>query len=203
MKHINLTTTRGKAKDTALNTKEKEILLNKLNFKDKIIYILGCEAGLRVTEIAQLRFSWFEKVEINNKIIYSLNIPDQDRDILNKKKLFKTKNREARTTYIFNSELGSYLYAFYESNTNGLQLTRQGIHYKVKSWLKYLPNKIRLHPHSLRATAQNKFKFELQLDDSFIQLCFGWKDIKTVLNHYRTLNKQSGESYLFNKINDI
>lgn len=201
MKHINLVNKRGVSKEHALELEERKILDNNLKQKDRVIYILGSQAGLRVTEIEQMRFNWLKWVTFEDKKILSINIPDKDRNIRNKFKLFQTKNRKSRTTYIFDNELATMLYTWYEINNDGLNISRQAIHKRVKSWNKHVKRADNnLHPHALRSTAQNIWKYELGHDDIFIQLCFGWKDANTMLKHYRTMNKASGESYLINKL---
>ena len=197
MIEIELKEKRGASKDHALTLKEREKLERNLNKEHKIIYILGSQAGLRVTEIEQMRFSWIEWQQFGDKKVLAINIPQSDRNILNKYRVFQTKNRNPRTTYIFNIELATQIYTWYESNTEGIQITRQAVHKKVKTWNKWLLREENtIHPHALRSTAQNIWKFELGFDDTFIQLCFGWKDLNTMMKHYRTMNKSSGESYL-------
>ena len=193
---------RGSAKDHSLSLKERDILNKELKQKDKVIYILGSLAGLRVTEIEQCRFSWLDWVEFEDKKILAINIPNKDRNVRNKLKTFQTKNRDCRTTYIFDIEKATYIYTWFESNIDGLLISRQRIHAKVKNWNKYLLRELNnLHPHALRSTAQNIWKFEMNLDDIFIQLCFGWKDMNTMVKHYRSMNKNSGESYLIQQFN--
>jgi len=201
MIEIDLRQKRGSSKDHSLNMKEREILEKELTAKNKIIYLLGAYAGLRVTEIEQMRFSWLEWKTINDKKVLAINLPNQDRNILNKLKQFKTKNRNSRTTYIFNIEFAQNIFTWYEINKDGIQMTRQAIHQRVKNWNKYLNRENNnLHCHALRSTAQNIWKFELGFDDIFIQLCFGWKDLNTMVQHYRTMNVSSGESYLYSKL---
>lgn len=199
--HIDLREKRGSAKDHALELEERKILESTLTKKNKIIYILGAYAGLRCEEIAQTRFSWLKWLELENKKVLAINIPAKDRDLRNPLKLFQTKKRDSRTTYIFNDEYAVYLYTWLESNERGLLMSRQSIHKRVAKWNALINRQEnKLHPHALRSTAQNIYKFEYGFDDIFIQLCFGWKDMNTMLKHYRTMNKASGESYLINQI---
>lgn len=201
MIEIDLQQERGSAKEHSLTLKERQILEKELKNKDRIIYIVGSYAGLRVTEIAQCRFSWFEYILVGDKKVLAVNIPSKDRDSRNKYKLFQTKNRTARTTYIFDLELATEVYAYYKYNSEGLLISRERIWQRIKTWNKYLARENNnIHPHALRSTAQNIWKFELGHDDTFIQLCFGWKDFNTMVSHYRTMNKASGESYLIGKL---
>jgi len=207
MKHIDIRDKRGSAKDHALEVKERKLLEDNLSKQDKIIYILGSYAGMRVEEIEQMRFSWLEWIQFDDKKILAINIPNKDRNVRNKLKQFKTKNKDSRTTYIFNPEFATYVYTWYETHEDGLKISRQAIWKRVKKWNKLLNRENNsLHPHALRSTAQNIWKFELGFDDVFIQLCFGWGDMNTMITHYRTMNKASGESYLYqqlkNKKND-
>lgn len=203
---INLQQKRGSAKDHALDDKERKILEKKLKKKDRIIYYLGAYAGMRVTEIEQCRFNWLEWKEFDNKKVLAINIPSKDKDVRNKKVTrneFNSKSRLARTTYIFDETIAPRIYDFYESNPDGLYISRQRIHARVKNWNKYVGREENtLHPHALRSSAQNLWKFEYKFDDIFIQLCFGWKDANTMLQHYRTMNKASGESYLKGVLNN-
>lgn len=202
MIEIDLRQKRGSAKDHALEQNDRKILERELTKENKIIYILGSYAGMRAEEIEQMRFSWLEWVEFEDKKILSINIPSQDRNVRNKLKKFQTKSRDMRTTYIFNPEFATYLFTWYESKEDGLKISRQAIWKRVKKWNKIINRESNLlHPHALRSSAQNLWKFEYGYDDVFIQLCFGWKDMNTMLRHYRTMNKASGQSYLIQQLN--
>lgn len=202
MIHIDIREKRGASKDHALTLEERKILDDSLKQKDKVIYLLGGLAGLRVTEIAQMRFSWLKWQTFNEKKVLEISIPNEDRDSRNKLKKFQTKTRSARTTYIFDIQYAQFIETWFENNKDGLLMSRQAIHKRVKNWNKLINREENtLHPHALRSTAQNIWKFELGFDDVFIQLCFGWKDLNTMMTHYRTMNKASGESYLISKLN--
>ena len=203
-----------KSKDLVLSPNQRSYLINKLeNKKHRIIFILGCYSGLRVSEIIQCRFSWLRFEMINNKRILEINIPKYDRDIKNKNKLWVSKNTKKkkvklkdigkeRTTYIFENEFANEVYFWYENNPLGINMTRQNITSFVvqKEFMKILlleyKDLDKITTHSLRATFQNYCKFEKGFDDTFIQLILGHEDISITLNHYRTMNKESGKSYL-------
>ena len=202
---IDLTEKRGSAKDHAIDESERKILESNLKDKDIIIYYLGAYAGMRVTEIEQCRLSWLNYKEFSANKVLAINIPSKDKDVRNKKVTrneFNSKSRLARTTYIFDPLIANDVYNFYKYNPDGLYISRQRIHARVKAWNKYLGrDENTIHPHALRSSAQNLWKFEYKHDDIFIQLCFGWKDANTMLQHYRTMNKASGESYLKGVLN--
>jgi len=204
MKEINLRAT-GHSKDKALTPSERDRLRTELKHeKLRIVFILGAYAGLRCREIAQTRFSWIEWQEIEGKKILVLNIPTEARDIRNKYKLFRPKTKVGRTTYIFDNELANEVYFYYKHNIDGLVVSESYIRREVRKHfntmlgrsLDYEDKHLAVSTHALRSTAQNYFKFELGHADEFIQLCFGWKDLRTIQNHYRTMNRASGESYL-------
>lgn len=204
MEYIDLRNKRGSAKEHSLNLKERKILEQNLAKQNKIIYILGAQAGMRAEEIEQTRFNWLEWVEFQNQNVLSINVPNFDRNVRKKIKQFKTKNRDGRTTYIFDRDFAQYLYTWYESHEDGLKISRQAIWKRVKKWNVLINREDNsLHPHALRSTAQNIWKFEFGFDDIFIQLCFGWKDMNTMIKHYRTMNKASGESYLIQQLNKL
>lgn len=202
MKIINLKKKTGTAKEHSLTIEERKILEKEIkNIKHRVIYYLGCYAGLRVQEISQCRWNWIQIIDNGNNKILEINIPNIDNDSRNAKKQFQTKNRESRTTYILDTEIAVFIYTWFSMKTKGVLLSRIQIYNIVHSWNIYIQRPVNtIHPHCLRATAQNIYKFEYNLDDIFIQLCFGWKDMKTVMNHYRTMNKQSGEMYLLQKL---
>ena len=204
MIHIDLRNKRGSAKEHSLVLSERKILEDNLTKKNKIIYILGTQAMMRAEEIEQTRFSWLEWVKFKENKILAINIPSFDRNARNKLKQFKTKNRTKRTTYIFNANFANYLYSWYENQEDGLMISRQAIWKRVKKWNKIINRQDNLlHPHALRSTGNNIWKFEYGFDDVFIQLCGGWKDLNTMVTHYRTLNKASGESYLVQQLSKM
>ena len=200
--HIDVRNKRGKAKDKALTQAERQSLRDEIkNSNHGIIFVLGAYAGMRSEEIAQCRLSWLEWKTFNNKKCLAINIPARDRDAKNKAKIFQTKTRSERTTYIFDMELSYKVHTWYLHNVDGLLISNRYIRQVVRLVFNNIigrdvNDQNHLHTHALRSSAQNLWKFEYKFDDTFIQLCFGWKDARTMLSHYQTMNKSSGESYL-------
>jgi integrase len=196
---IDLKQKRGSAKDKALIPDERTLLIKSLDKSDKIIFILGAYAGLRVGEICQTRLEWLSWKEINfNGFTKALciKIPAEDKDIRNAYKIWRNKKRTMRTTYIFNLEFASYVQSFFEMG-NTISLSRQSINNKLVKWNKYLNRKEKLlTPHALRATATNYMIQELQLPMWFVQGCLGHKDSKTTARHYLSIGQAQQESFL-------
>lgn len=201
-----------RSKDLALLEDEFKLLENKLeDIRHTIILILGAVAGMRVQEICQCRFTWLRKTILEGEEVLEINIPDEDKDTRSGKRWYvknttkvyvdaktgeEMKDPKARTTYLFEDKYINIVYTWFQSNKMGLQMTRQNITTEIvkKKFGKIIER--HLTTHSLRATAQNRWKFEYGYDDTFIQLCFGIVDVRTIQKHYRTLNKASGEQYL-------
>jgi len=197
MKIINLNQ-RGKygsAKDKALSpNKRDEVYKNIRDQTDKVIFILSAYAGLRVGEIEQMRSEWIERTHFNKKEVLAINIPAEDRNIKNKKMIWRPKTRRQRTTYIFDKELFLEVETYFR-------------HYPlIKLSIRSIQNRVYkmcgVSIHSLRATAQNYYKYELQLPTEIIAVMLGHRDVRTTLQHYTTLNKAQAESYLVNKFGD-
>jgi integrase len=197
MKYIDLREKRGKASDKALSPDERKLLLETLtDDKNRQVLILGGFAGLRPTEICQCRFSWLEKGSFNNVEVLKINIPAEDRDSRNALKIWRTKTRKERTTYIFDSNLINEVYFWFKNNPKGLQISRVALHYRIKEYFCKVINKEKFSAHALRSSAQNYMRYEKVLPDNVIQIFLGHSDIRTTMKHYNSLTKASAESYL-------
>ena len=179
----------GSAKDKALTPDKRKELLSLLSGKEKIIFILGAYAGLRVGEIQQARKEWICRKVFNNKEVLAITIPNECRDIKNKYKIWRPKTKRARTTYIFDPQIFSDVEAYF-NYVDDLKLSVRGI--QALSYRKFETS-----IHSLRATAQNYFKYELNLPTEIIAVMLGHRDIRTTLQHYTSLNTAQAESFLF------
>lgn len=198
MKTINLTEKRGSAKDKALTPTEREKLYPTIkNDKYEIIFLLGAYAGLRVGEIVQCRFKWLEIIKTEDKEILAINIPNEDRDIFNKLKLWRPKTKRERSTYILESNFLYKVYEWFKNNPDGVQMTRQAIdNYIRRRWIPVLGRNF--SAHALRSTAQNYMRYEKGIDPIVIQGFLGHADARTTLKHYNSMNKASSEAYLTN-----
>lgn len=207
------------SKNLALKLDEfKSLEKGLIDIRHQVILILGGIAGMRVQEICQCRLTWLRKTELEGKEVLEINIPDEDKDTksgktwkiknttstiyYDKKTGEYSKESKARTTYLFEDKYINIIYTWFQSKPLGLQMTRQNVTTQiVKKKFGEIINR-HLTTHSLRATAQNKWKFQYNYDDTFIQLCFGIVDIRTIQKHYRTLDKATGEQYLLNRIKE-
>ncbi len=191
MKEINLNS-RGKygsAKDKALSpNKRKEVLKSLKDDKNKVLFILGAYAGMRVGEIEQCRLNWLERLDIEGKEVLAINIPHECRDINNKYSIWRPKTKNGRTTYLFDKELYLEVENFYKYN-EGFSIGIRALQnrcYKITG----------VSPHALRATAQNYFKYEEGFTAEVIATILGHKDIRTTLQHYNSMNRAQVEAYL-------
>jgi len=183
----------GSAKDKALNPSARDELFRKLtNLRDRTILILGCYGGLRVGEIQQVRKDWLKRQKINDKEVLTITIPDECRDINNLYKLWRPKTKRGRTTYLFNKELWLEVENYYNYNIS--------IQLGIRAIQNISYNKFNVNIHSLRAMAQNYFKFEMNMPIEVIAVLLGHKDIKTTTKHYMSLNSAQAESYLLQKL---
>ena len=191
---INTRVKYGSAKDKALTpSKRKEVYKSLDNAKDRTIFILGAYAGLRVGEIQQCRKEWLQRVSINNKEVLAITIPDECRDINNLYSLWRPKTKRGRVTYIIDKEFYLDVENYYNNNDKGIKLTIRAIQNRVYKMCS-------VSVHSLRATAQNYFKYELGYTAEVIATLLGHKDIRTTLQHYNSMNNAQVEAYLINKL---
>jgi integrase len=183
----------GSAKDKALHPSARDELFNKLtNLRDRTILILGCYGGLRVGEIQQVRKEWLKRQKINDKEVLTITIPEECRDINNLYKLWRPKTKRGRTTYLFNKELWLEVENYYNYNIS--------IQLGIRAIQNISYNKFNVNIHSLRAMAQNYFKFEMNMPIEVIAVLLGHKDINTTTKHYMSLNSAQAESYLLQKL---
>jgi integrase len=201
MKHIDIREKRGSGKDKALAPEERLKLLQQLKEdKHRIVLLLGAYAGLRPNEICQCRFSWLEKKVIGEKEVLAINIPEEDRDIKNKLKIWRPKTRKKRTTYIFESDIYNEVFFWYKSNPNGIFISRQAVHNFVKSYFIPIIEREDFSTHALRSTCQNYLLYEKNYEVKFVAIALGHSDIRTTQKFYTTMNKASAESYLINQL---
>lgn len=188
---------RGSAKDKALTPDEKKLLLDKLtDQKDRIILILCSFAGLRIGEAIQVRKEWLRWTTIdNNKRIIEINIPAEDKNIIEGLRVWRTKNRKARTTIILNEALASEVFTFYNSGLE-IGLTERAIFKRIAKKWTLIINRSNLCPHALRSTAINYMVQELGLDPFAVQIMCGHENFKTTTNHYLSKGKPQLMSYL-------
>lgn len=205
MKVINLRTPYGSSKDKALEPRERELLFKEVkDRKTRIILILGAYAGLRVGEMRQCRFSWLEFKDINEQEVLCINIPDEDRHVENKLKIWRPKTRKGRTTYVLNNKYAHELFAWYENN-ECIDMCEDHISmYVIKKKLNLILERTEnlLTAHALRSTYQNYLLYECNYEPKFIAVVLGHKDIRTTMKHYNTMNKASAESYLKGVMNN-
>jgi integrase len=186
----------GSSKDKALTpNKREEVYKNLKDNKDKVIFILSAYAGLRVGEIYQMRKEWLERTFFNEKEVLKINIPNECRDIRNKYRIWRPKTKSGRSTYIFDKERFLEVESFFNYNES-LGLAIRTIQYRVYKMCG-------VSIHSLRATAQNYFKYEMNFPAEVIAVFLGHKDIRTTLQHYNTLNVAQAESFLIQKYKNI
>jgi integrase len=199
MINIDVRTKRGSSKEKALTSMERSILFSEFEQKnklsDKAILILGALGGLRVTEITQTRREWLNIITIGGNTMLEINIPEKDTDLRNKYKDFTTKNKKARTTFIFDEKYIYYLKNFFDFNN--LAMSRQAILRRVYNWNKIISReKNKLTVHCLRSSACNYMIYEKDLAPEFVQTCLGHSDIRTTHQHYMTKGKSQQLSYL-------
>ena len=190
MKTINLNArgAYGSSKDKALTPNERIATYSKCKDSiDKVFFILGAYAGLRVGEIQQCRKEWITRTKFNDKEVLSISIPDECRNINNKYEVWRPKTKNGRTTYIFDKELWLEVETYY-NNHNSIELSIRGLQARCYRL-------INVSIHKLRSTAQNYFKYEMQLPAEVIAVVLGHKDVRTTMQHYNTLNRAQAESY--------
>ena len=199
MIEINLIKKRGSSKDKALTPQERTLLLDTFekeeDKKNLIILILGAFAGLRVSEIAQVRKEWLKLTKINDKEVLEINVPEKDTDLRNQYKDFKTKTKKARTTFIFDLKHAYFIKNVFDYKN--IALSRQAILKRVNIWNKLINReKNKLTVHALRSSCANYLIYELKMSPEFTQICLGHSDIRTTYAHYRSLGKSQALSYL-------
>lgn len=219
---IDLRNKKPSAKELALEPKERT-KLNKtlLAKKDRIIFLLGCYAGLRAEEISQCRFDWLKWSIINDFKVLAIQIPKEDKstrkehykDGSKKYAKFKQKKDWSKTAiYIFDNEVANEIYYYFDSNREGLQISRVVItqHYvsgRTRSghWINGHFSKIlgrKVTTHALRATYTNYITQEFRLpngeklDPMFVKTQLRHSDIKTTMKHYKSESKAHQEAYL-------
>jgi integrase len=197
---------RGSSKTKALTQEEKFNLLNTFeqlgSKKDLAILILGAYAGLRVGEITQVRPEWLKFIKVKSESgqdleILEINLPEECYSLRKKYRttIFRTKNRKARTTFIFDLKLAMFIKNYFDYED--VALSRQAVLYRVYSWNKILNRqKNVLTVHALRSTATNYMIYEKKLAPEFVQMCLGHTDIRTTYENYRSTGKPQQISYL-------
>jgi len=186
----------GSSKDKALNPKKRDKLLDEItDLKNRVIYILGAFGGLRVGEIEQTRASWLERTKFGTKEVLAINIPAECRNNFDLYSLWRPKTKRPRTTYIFKAELAAEVYAFFLHNDH--------LNLKVRTMQERCYKFAGTSIHSLRATAQNYFNYDLQLPYTIIAVLLGHRKIETTMKHYTSLNRAQAEGFLINKFQEV
>lgn len=192
----------GSAKDKALNPTDRETLYSKLKHQqDKVIFLLGSYAGLRVGEIEQIRKDWIERKKFNNKEVLAITIPLECRNMRNKYFIWKSKSKKQRTTYLFNKEQWLEVESYFNVNEN-VNLSIRGLQERVYRFTAMILLK-KKSIHTLRATAQNYLKYEMNLIPEVIAVILGHEDVRTTLQHYNTLDTAQAESFLIQKFKEV
>lgn len=117
----------GSSFEKALSFEELDFLrFNVQKHRDRIILIGTAFAGLRISELIQTRKEWlrWDNLESGGKIkrVLAIDIPIEDRNILNKYKVWKVKTykkwldrgQKTRTTYILDEVLATEFIMFFE-----------------------------------------------------------------------------------------
>lgn len=187
----------GSSKDKALTPSERSELLKHLKTsRDRVLFYVMTYGGLRVGEVEQLRFDWLDKKEVDDKKLYLIHIPDEAKDIRNKYRLWRPKTRRKRTIYFFDAEIYNEIY-FYLENHKSFNISARQIRNIVYSWGEKFSKNI--SPHSLRATCQNYWKYELDLKLEVISYMLGHVNVRTTLQFYDSKDIAQVESYLITK----
>jgi len=195
MKKINLNArgAYGSAKDKALTPTQRVSIYKNISDKtNKVIFVLGAYAGMRVGEIEQCRKEWLSREYIAEQEILAITIPNECRNVKNKKSIWRPKTKRGRTTYIFDKDKWLEVESYFESN--------EFIPLTTRSMQNRCYNMTGISIHSLRATAQNYFKYELQLIPEVIASMLGHRDVRTTMQHYNTMNRSQTESYFEQKL---
>lgn len=137
-----------------------EYLISQKRYRDNMIFIVGINFGLRVSDLRMLRFSNL----INDNLTFKDNFPVFEKKTRNTRK--RKRNRyitinnaviEAVTLYLENTpnvHLSDYMFRS-ESNRGGGQntpLTPQSIDRILKSFAKELDLNVKISTHTLRKT---------------------------------------------------
>lgn len=210
MKHIDLTNKRGSAKDLALAPiHERDYLYNILkDTKNRVIFLLGCYAGLRAEEISQCRLSWLEWEEYGENRVLTINIPIEDKHTTKPYKKFKQKKEWKTGIYIFDERIANEIYFWFVNNKMGLQMSRQNITtYRVTPHFSNILGR-KVTTHALRATFANYVTQELRFpngekpDPMFVKTQLRHSDLRTTMKYYKTENKAQQQSYLKGVMNN-
>lgn len=197
---------RGSAKHKSLSQEERYTLINTFESigakKDLAILLLGGLAGLRVTEITQVRPEWLKIIKVKSENgqdleILEINIPEECPNLRKTKRgtYFRTKNRKPRTTFIFDLKHAMFIKNYFDYEN--LAISRQAVLFRVYSWNKILNRqKLFLTVHALRSGATNYMIYEKKLAPEFVQMCLGHSDIRTTYENYRSIGKPQQLSYL-------
>ena len=210
MKTIDVRQKRGSAKELALTPNERNKLYGLLTDPiDRIIFLTGCFAGLRTGEMCQMRFEWLEWYEFEGNRILKIVIPDKCQDARNAHKVWRPKILWKTALYVFDNEIATEIYMWYNMNKKGLQMSRQAILYRVKHHLYKALLKLgaplernNLTVHALRSTFVNYIINEYRLpngeklDPMFVKTLLRHSDLRTTMAHYKSETIAQQEAYL-------
>lgn len=149
--------------------------------KYRVLIYLMMKAGLRVGEAVQVRYEWFKETDDGVLLV----IPNEDRDIRNRKKVWNPKTKAGRREIIFlEDSVGHTLLEYFLQNKNGLYISRQRAAMIVKL-LGDKINKPKLHCHALRSTYANNLVYE-GVNASTLCYLMGWSDLNVALNYIKS-----------------
>jgi len=178
------------SKDNALEKHEQEELIKAIDLlkvqdltkeRYRVLIALLMEAGLRVSEAIQCRYSWINETEDG----ITINVPQKDRDLRNMKRDWKPKTITAAREVIFiNDRIGVKVKSYMLNNPKGLGISRQRAGQIVKE-LGLIIKKPELHPHALRSTYANNLVYA-GVNTSTLQYYMGWARLDTAMHYVRS-----------------
>jgi integrase len=158
-----------RSKDNALTREEFERLWEAAKAgdeKDRLIFVLAAQLGLRASEISAVRRSW---IDFQRQI---LRIPLEDVG-------WKTKTKAAARAVPYGRmrrapQVINNFFDFHER----LDLDRRSVWYRIKRMARRAGLSKSIYPHALRATAAYQLA-EAGLSAQALRQLMGWSDLRT------------------------